>query len=193
MEFKDRWEVVKDLGEGGQGKVYLVRDRQTFSMDKICVTVIDSIREMGLSAFADGQREKAFSRFHTAVKQLIHADDTENLAALKVLHPTEKARDPERAEERIRREMQAMSTVTHPNLLRIVQADPNCRWYASEYHPNGALLDKLSLFQGDFPRALRAFREIVAAVAELHANKIVHRDIKPHKHLYRLGWQIDSG
>ena len=50
----------------------------------------------------EGNREAAFDMFRKAMEALQSADSAANLAALKVLHKPEDARDPERAGERVR-------------------------------------------------------------------------------------------
>jgi serine/threonine protein kinase len=110
---------------------------------------------------------------------IIEVEKPSNQGALKVLHDSSQTRDLRVAGERITREIRAMKKATHPNLLRILHSDVEKRWFVSEFHPNGVLQDQLDKFRGNFPAALRAFRPLVAAVAELHAKKIVHRDIKP--------------
>jgi serine/threonine protein kinase len=106
-------------------------------------------------------------------------DDSRNWGALKVLHRPEDARDAERAEERIRREIQAMSEDIHPNLVKFLDFDPGLKWYVSKYYPKGSLAHNPSLFRGDIVRALKVFRPLVEAVARLHERGRVHRDIKP--------------
>ena len=179
MRFEDRWEKLTFLGKGGQGEVWLARDTTTFTLASIRDDVIGAMRDMLDNVIIEkDRRPEAFDRFRVAMNHAIrpHGDD---LAALKVLHKPEEAVDSERAPERIRREMKAMSGVSHPNLLRIKDVDPDGGWFAAEYHPNGTLSARLDLFKGDFPRALKAFRLLVAGVAQLHSEGIVHRDIKP--------------
>jgi serine/threonine protein kinase len=139
------------------------------------------VSEMGSSVNVNQSRQRAFDAFREAMEKLSTASDPDNLAALKVLHEPKDAReeDPERARERIRREMKAISEVSHPNLLRIKEADPDGGWFAAEYHPNGPLSERPDLFKGDLRRALEALRPPVEGVAELHSQGRVHRDIKP--------------
>ncbi len=178
MQFEDHWEILKPLGEGGQGKVSLACDRRKFDINKVQEQVGGALRTLS-SGYYGKERSQAFDTLRTTMENYLTAREPFNLAALKVLHDPKDAKDPERAGERIRREMKAMSQVSHSNLLCVRDADPDGHWFASEYHPKGALSEQLCMFQGDFPRALKAFRGLVAGVATLHKKGIVHRDIKP--------------
>jgi len=177
MRYDDRWEILgpEPLGKGGQGVVWLAREKQAYASIWNALAVS---REhlMVLPHLHKYQEER--TGYRRAMKDLLdpHSD---TLAALKVLHKPEDATDSERAQERIQREMKAMSEVSHPNLLKIKDVDPEARWFAAEYHPNESLSKTPNLFKGDFARALAAFRPLVDGVAQLHSQGRVHRDIKP--------------
>jgi len=177
MNHRDHWEIVEEIGYGGQGKVFLARDRRTFDINKTCGNVCEALRGMSSNILQD--RTKEFNTLLTTVDSYVAAMNPAKLAALKVLHAPQDARDSDRARERIKRELAAMSKVSHPNLLCVREADPDGQWFAAEYHSRGALTKCLGTFRGDFPRALKAFRGLVDGVAKLHADQIVHRDIKP--------------
>jgi hypothetical protein len=72
--------------------------------------------------------------------------------------------------------IQAMSRASHPHLLKIYEADPDVKWFVSQYHPRGTLAAHRDRFAGDFVQALKAFRPLVEGVATLHDRNIVHRD-----------------
>ncbi|MGO8988276.1 MAG: protein kinase domain-containing protein [bacterium] len=179
MEYKNRWEIIEELGEGGQGKVYRVLDKDRFHTKRN----LQEMLKASITKFAGIQdepmKQEALELFSTAVLQIIQEQDVNNHGALKVLHKPEEARDAKRAEERIKREIQAMSEIKHPNLLTILDADPDSKWFVSQYYPKGTLVNSLNRFAGDFAKALRAFRPLVEGVSRLHKKGIVHRDIKP--------------
>jgi serine/threonine protein kinase len=74
----------------------------------------------------------------------------------------------------------ALSKMSHPNLLKIIQYNLTDRWYVCKFHKKKSLISNKSLFKGKLLESLGAFREVVSGVAALHAAGIVHRDIKPH-------------
>jgi serine/threonine protein kinase len=113
MDSAEHWEILRELGEGGQGKVFLVRDTRNLQPNVLCANMIDAVRKMSSSTIpTDDYRERAFDTFRRAIEQISDSRQPDNLAALKVLHSAQDARDPERAGERIRREMTGMSTVS---------------------------------------------------------------------------------
>ncbi|MFH1109031.1 MAG: protein kinase [Planctomycetota bacterium] len=179
LGYENRWEIVKPLGGGGQGQVSLVRDTHLYTNVPFFESFLESLRELGAHAGRHEGRKQAFAKFREGILDMIRSESPLHQGALKVLHKADDARDPERASERIGREIRAMSQAAHPNLLRILDSNAEEEWFVSEFHPNGILQNNLHRFKGNLPKALRAFRPLVAAVAELHAKGMVHRDIKP--------------
>jgi serine/threonine protein kinase len=76
-------------------------------------------------------------------------------------------------------EVRTYESVTHPNLLRILDKNLPEDWFVTEYHPLGPLTKHLGRCAGDPLAALRAFRPLVEATAVLHEQRMIHRDIKP--------------
>jgi serine/threonine protein kinase len=72
-----------------------------------------------------------------------------------------------------------MAELEHPNLLKIIDADPDSKWFVSQFHPKGTLNNNKERFVGNFEAALKAFRPLVEGVSEIHKKSLVHRDIKP--------------
>ena len=184
MSFEDRWYEIEELGAGGQGKVYRVLDLDKIRTEDVHPkSVFSAVSEwIGNLSAAIMPHEDRFNLFKKATLTILRMEDPINHGALKVLHEPEVARDPVRAEARMKREIEAMSEVSHPNLLKILDYDENAKWYVSEFHPKGTLIDNRGLFTGNLVAAVRAFRPLVEGVANLHEHGegFVHRDIKPH-------------
>lgn len=118
-------------------------------------------------------------RIRRSINDYVRIEDPTNHYALKVLHSPNDARNYEDAEERIRRELEAMKEVPHPNLLKVEDYDPDEKWFVSRYYPGGTLESRSGDFTGQVERVLTAIRPVVAGVSLLHQKGLVHRDIKP--------------
>ena len=91
---------------------------------------------------------------------------------------------------RIKKEIAVMQENLHPNLLKVLDADPDSKWFVSKYYSNETL-DKprnRDRFTGDLAKSLRALRPLVQGVSELHKRGIVHRDIKPQNIFNAYRW-----
>lgn len=178
MDYKERWRIISELGEGGQGKVYRVLDLSKFDTN-IFMSLGKAIEGFTASISPKGPAIR-FKDFHKIVVEVIRMENPINHGALKELHEYKDARDPELAEARIKEEIETMSKLSHPNLLKILDYDRDSfKWFVSEYHPKGTLVKNKDRFTGNFIEALRAFRPLVEGVSELHKANLVHRDIKP--------------
>lgn len=176
----ERWEIIERLGEGGQGTVDLARDTTKVESQEILRDrIILAFRNLSASGDPHGRKGKEAEKLIDTIASIQSRDQPSNLGALKVLHSSEKARDPVSAEERIKREMEVMSRFEHTSLLKILDLSVDERWFVSEYHTGGTLEKRQSSFVGDVKASLTVMRPIVAGVAELHKANVVHRDIKP--------------
>lgn len=177
MDYLKKWKIIGTLGEGGQGKVHRVFKLELDS--KIKSSVINTLEKIVISTSHHESRKENYERFFEALSEMLKMQDPSQQGALKVLHEPQEARDAGLAQERIKREIKAMSDNLHPNLIRILDVDPDSAWYVSQFYPNGTLLDKREMFKGNFSKAINAIRPLVEAVATLHEKGCVHRDIKP--------------
>ncbi len=187
MDYKKRWYKIRELNEGGQGKVHLALDKnkfRTYNFEpevNIHTSIGEIIESFSSSGYAKAPGER-FHDFRKVLREINRLEDPVNQGALKVLHKPEDATDADKAEARIKKEIEAMSKASHPNLLKILDYDKDShKWFVSEYHPKGSLEKEQNkkLFTGDFVGSLRAFRPLVEGVSQLHKDGLVHRDIKP--------------
>jgi serine/threonine protein kinase len=177
MNFEDRWNTIEQIGTGGQGVVFRVYDKNRFDIEhNLLPSLSNALR--GFSSIQQDYRP-FFDQFRQTLVQLIQLDDPNNHGALKVLHQPNNARDFQLSEVRLKREIEAMQMITHPNLLKILDADPDLKWYVSQFHPRGTLSTHGDTFTGNVYSSLKAIRPLVSGVAVLHRNSLVHRDIKP--------------
>lgn len=126
------------------------------------------------------------------------------LLALKVL-PPERAKSEERILARFRREMEMSQKVSHPHIAWTfdVGVCQDVHYLAMEYIP-GKSLQRIVSEQGPLPvaRIARLLSEISTALEHLHAQGLVHRDVKPanimvtphdHARLLDLGMALVRG
>ena len=173
MQYTERWEEIEDIGEGGQGKVIRVFDRQKVQLDLSILT------EAIAGIVGNRRSEELKEKIRRGITKIARAENPMNYGALKILHAPNDARNFEDAEERLKRELKAMEQADHPNLLKVLDYNLQEKWFVSRYYPNGTLKDRSDWFIGQVERTLTAIRPVVDGVANLHADKIVHRDIKP--------------
>ena len=177
MDYEKKWKIIGDIGEGGQGKVHRVIGLDIYSKTKS--DIIDTLRKLASTVIHIPSQDAAYEKFSKALSELVRMQDPSYHSALKVLHQPQDARDANLAKDRIKREIKAMSENLHPNLIRILDFDPDSTWYVSQFYEKGTLDNNKDMFKGDFPRVLRAIRPLVEGVARLHKKGYVHRDIKP--------------
>ena len=174
MQYEKRWEKIESIGEGGQGKVIRV-------LDKCKILNVSALSSAIGGALKSGQKpdQDVEEQIRKGIVEVVHAEDPMNHGALKILHSPNEARNFENAEERLKRELEAMKQADHPSLLKIEDHNLDEKWFVSKYYPKGTLKDRSGWFTGQVERALTAIRPVVAGVATLHKDQLVHRDIKP--------------
>jgi len=111
--------------------------------------------------------------------------------AVKVLLPEQElARKPLK---RFMRESHLLCKIRHPNIIRgyEVRKIGGWRFLSMEWFPGNTILEHIEK-RGrlDGPTALHVARQIASALSCLHANRIIHRDIKPGNVLVDDDWTV---
>ena len=172
MGKKTDWTVIRNLGSGGQSEVFLVRSPKRQAERREALQAIAAIvARSGTGIFA----EELGDSLVIAARE----DRPEELGAMKVFTlRNEGAAEQDQALKRLALEAKLLRKGI-PGTLVLLDANLDERWIVTKYHPRGSLDKNVKLFAGSPLRALRAFRPLVAAVAEIHKDGNVHRDIKP--------------
>jgi len=112
---------------------------------------------------------------------LAHHVDLGKPVAVKIMHPQLMMDD--RTVQRFKHEIKAMSNLSHPNLISIIDAgstDYGTPYFVMEYLPSRPLSDVLAdevFLPGD--RVKKIIAQCADALSHAHARNIIHRDLKP--------------
>lgn len=184
---RGRWIPVIKLGEGGQANVFLAVDKEKLSLSNWdCGALMYLSTEISIQG-SSGERDAAEKRsmmvdFHDhSIAALAKLANSLSYGALKVLKPDaawSKDPDPIRRAARLSNEIRVLEGIDHPHVIHLLDSDAEEGWLVTEFHRRGALDQNLSLFKNRPLEALRAFRDLIEGVAEIHRGKILHRDIR---------------
>jgi serine/threonine protein kinase len=168
------WTVVRKLGEGGQGAVYLARSpRRQMVVDQGVERLAKALQPRAILGTATEHAQA----FLAALRDVQEGDDGDELGAAKVFERAE-GDEGRKARARLEQEVAALKQLAgQPGIIRLLDSDVPSGHIVMEFCPGGSL-EGSAAFKGDVQGALRAFRQIVAAAATLHSAGYVHRDIK---------------
>ncbi|KAI9718185.1 MAG: hypothetical protein M1828_006817 [Chrysothrix sp. TS-e1954] len=141
------------------------------------------IRQLGRGAFSQVVLAKSTGRGARS--------DAHDLVALKIVsHDQDGGTDEERMDVGVKREIEILQYISHPCLPKLHAIDDN-KAYALlvlNYCSGGDLFELASSQRSALTPVIiqRTYAELVAAVGYLHAEYIVHRDIKLENVLFNL-------
>lgn len=167
------WEKLKLLGEGGQGRVFLARSPGRRSARETAKAQIrPSIWSLGRDAVEPQLLLESIAEYN-------RPDEPFELGALKEFKMPADQDENRQARGRLTAEIQALKKIEHPAVLKLLASSVDELYIVTEYHYRGTLDQHLSRYKGDALSALRAFRNLVDCVVEIHDHGVIHRDIKP--------------
>ncbi|KAI9815494.1 MAG: hypothetical protein M1827_002628 [Pycnora praestabilis] len=163
-----RWRAVRQLGQGTFSKVILATSEGIPDENRI-------------------DEGEPFSNIDVDERE----KDQRKLVAVKVIeHGPAGGADEQRVESSLKRELDILKSIRHPSLvhLRAFSVEHTRALLVLSYCPGGDMFDVASQHQHLLVPSLirRMFCELVAAVRYLHAQYIVHRDIKLENVLLNL-------
>ena len=88
---------------------------------------------------------------------------------------------------RLRREAETMASLSHPNIIRVLDVvdDADSIALVMPYAEGGTLADRIKTHRGMAPDDVRHFVAPIAdALAAAHAQGVLHRDVKPSNILF---------
>lgn len=152
------YHVEKVLGQGAFGVTYLVNTNVSMQ----------------------GQLGTIHTGVKVAMKEFfMHNDMKREGGELIELSPDSKIK---MYADKFRREASKLAMLSHPNIVRVLEVFEanNTIYYSMEYISGGSLNEYINR-QGGLPEqtAIQYIRQIGSALSYLHANKMLHLDIKP--------------
>lgn len=144
MNDAERWEIIRELGGGGQSRVSLVRSPARVGERLAC---LEKIRKA-----LDGDKRAELAN---AIVAYGRPETLSELGALKkfIIRP---GSDEQQATGRLKQEIEVLKQ-ERSGLPKLLDSNEAERWIVTEFFPRGTLEDNISTYQGKPGLALRAF------------------------------------
>jgi serine/threonine protein kinase len=131
-----KWEVIKTLGQGGQGVAYLVNDINQLQLSTLGTQLSSTISALTGSSLAQEKVGHALGVLKI-IEEFIQRESDRFCYVLKLLH--EPARQDTKALERLRREIDILTQLDHPSLIKVIDASVDEGWFVTPYYREGTL------------------------------------------------------
>lgn len=131
-----KWEVIKTLGQGGQGIAYLVRDTDQLKLSDVSTGLSSTIAAMVGVGSANEKQGYALGTLQL-IENYLQRESERFCAVLKMLH--EPARQNPKALERLRREIDILTQLDHPSLIKVIDVSVDEGWFVTPYYREGTL------------------------------------------------------
>jgi serine/threonine protein kinase len=171
-----KWQILRELGAGGQATAYLALDAEKLDLEGMGERARHLVGDLAVAGTEEDNRNRAVELLNL-IEQYVRRESSDASAVIKILHPA--ARQDPKALERLEREMEFLTHIDHPNLIRVLDANIRDAWFVTPYYPDGPLSQHLGRFAGNPVSSLAALIPLARAVAKLHEVGAIHRDIKP--------------
>src|ERR1017187_7317503 len=143
------WEIIRQLGEGGQGKVLLVRSPIRAGERRAANAAIQSTvaRLVGLGEAS--KHELAAQKLADSVAAYSRPEAPDELGALKQFKMPPQGAGAAEAIQRFRNEIKALKMVEgDAGALRVLEFDADEYWMITDYHGAGSLSRYPGMFKG---------------------------------------------
>jgi hypothetical protein len=146
--------------------------------------------QTGAAPVSEGERWRATGKSLGAggQGQVLIVEDTLNEYRGRWVKKVLKGINNPKARERFGREVRALQSINHPNILKIIQSDVTAErpYFVAEYCEGGSLHGSgAARYKGDIRATLRVLLPIIDALAAAHSAGVIHRDVKPANILFR--------
>jgi serine/threonine protein kinase len=170
----DGWETFGDrLGKGGQGEVFKARrpERVRHIQGSLKRIADGFIRLSNVSA-------QPLENLIQLIVDVGGPDNPKDLGAVKIFEIPTSGPEREKAIGRLKTEINALTTITNPAVLKLLHHSEKRNFIVTEFYPLGALSNHLGIYRGRPLKALLAFKPLVEGIALIHKQGAIHRDIK---------------
>ncbi len=165
------WLLGREIGSGGGAKIFLC----------LKISLVDSMKYFMDESRAVMRSVDTENVCLNMFDNLYHSSlpGSLNVGAVKV----PKALEEPSERGRLKREIEALESIKHPNLIRLYEVDKEelPRWFIMEYHPKDSLQNQVKLFAGKPLETIKAILGLAECLSLLHSHPTgyVHRDVKP--------------